>query len=740
MSATDLESATASLISSVDIISDIINGDATTEVVTPSGGIPSIRKSLADNAYFQDPVPWSNGDNETNFNQLRTFTDGTVWWSPSASNVNPVPMGATPVGDSNWYPFQDANLKKNIIEDLTRFKIKGTFAAGFTYETVDDVGLDNSGNPWSYTGSLPFTVPAGTTPTTPVYKQVSFADHNATVDRNAIGAHDDIYNRTKKLSELISENLSESVNVRMSDRLFSIAQVSSVAGNLIETLSNGLFLNDVNPDIRVETYGDIGKGADDTDAFEKALLRAKNTGGGVVSCDHYTNGVVLSRTIYVPENTTLVMNNTEIKPAAISGGGVYDSNAAIIVGNPSGESRAFRCKLIGAIVDYAANDADFPARPITLKNASDSVIEYCQSTGANDRCFSVDDGFNNIVQYCYAENPRFHAFATEDGAEKTIFQFNRTHNTKGSVSGDSYCFDLSADNKNTNMSIVRFNYSTEGMRFFKGHQQAALVYGNYIETFDNNAKTTMVVGYRSGVHIFSNMLVDCAQPWLVGSGLEGPATEAYLRDNIIINRNVPIQALMEVKQDVENIVYKNNYHVHPANFVANTRMLDIDRSGAVNFTFTDNEFYITGTAVNTECFRITNLQGSEFNDNLVRTTHNVALFWLAGEDNDISRNTFITNNAGVDSVRIVSNNNSVRDNRIRGGRFRIDNQALNYYSGNHADAWNSNTTPDREPQTGSGSPVGSNTPRYVGDEYIDTAGPTLYKASGTTSSDWFALN
>lgn len=565
-------------------------------------------------------------------------------------------------------------------------------------------------------------------------------EHNETLNRSAIGAHDDIYTRTKKLSDFINEDLSVDTLVKIADRGFPLAEVSATSGNLIQTLANGRFLNDINPDIRVETYGNVGQGADDTDAFEKALLRAKNTGGGVVSCDHYPNGVVLSRTIYVPDNTTLVMNNTQVKPSSISGGASYDSNAVIIVGNPNTEDRAFRCKLIGAIINYASNDADFPARPITLKNASDSVIEYCQSTGANDRCFSVDDGFNNIVQYCYAENPRFHAFATEDGAEKTIFQFNRTHNTKGTVSGDSYCFDLSADNKNANMSIVRFNYSTEGMRFFKGHQQSALVYGNYIETFDNNTKTTMVVGYRSGVHIFSNMLVDCSQPWLIGSGVEGPATEAYLRDNIIINRTVPIQALMEVKQDVENIVYKNNYHVHPVNFVANTRMLDIDRAGAVNFTFSDNEFYITGTAVNTECFRITNLQGAEFNDNLVRTTHDVALFWLAGEDNDISRNTFITNNAGVDSVRIVSNNNSIRDNRIRGGRFRIDNQALNYYSGNHADAWNSNTTPDREPQTGSGSPVGSNTPRYVGDEYIDTAGPTLYKASGTTSNDWFALN
>jgi len=187
--ATDLETSVAELIVNTNIVSDVINEGATTEVVTSNGPIPSIRKALADNVYFQDPVPWSNGTNETEFNQLRTFTDGTVWWSPSATTVNPVPMGVTPAGDSNWYPFQDRNLKNNILEEVTRFNIKGTFAAGFIYETVDDVGLDNSGNPWTYTGSLPFTVAAGTVPTSPTYNEEGFSDHSSLSGRNSEGAH-----------------------------------------------------------------------------------------------------------------------------------------------------------------------------------------------------------------------------------------------------------------------------------------------------------------------------------------------------------------------------------------------------------------------------------------------------------------------------------------------------------------------------------------------------------------------
>ena len=225
MAATDLESGTALLISNTNILSDVINEDATKEVVTPSGNIPSVRKALADNLYFQDPVPWSNGNNETNFNQLRTFTDGTVWWSPSATNVNPVPMGVTPVGDSNWYPFQDRNLKNNILEEVTRFNIKGTFAAGFTYDTVDDVGLDNSGNPWSYTGTLPFTVVAGTVPSNPDYEQEDFGGIDS-----ISGLKREIVTRTVNLtlSEVVSKtDLSIGQYVRLKDRDLTLFEVQT---------------------------------------------------------------------------------------------------------------------------------------------------------------------------------------------------------------------------------------------------------------------------------------------------------------------------------------------------------------------------------------------------------------------------------------------------------------------------------------------------------------------------------
>jgi hypothetical protein len=45
----------------------------------------------------------------------------------------------------------------------------GEFATGFTFTARNQIGFDANGNAWSYNGSLPFTVPAGTVPSEPTY-------------------------------------------------------------------------------------------------------------------------------------------------------------------------------------------------------------------------------------------------------------------------------------------------------------------------------------------------------------------------------------------------------------------------------------------------------------------------------------------------------------------------------------------------------------------------------------------
>jgi len=51
----------------------------------------------------------------------------------------------------------------------TGWFVVGEFATGFTFTARNQIGFDASGNTWSYNGSLPFTVPAGTVPSEPTY-------------------------------------------------------------------------------------------------------------------------------------------------------------------------------------------------------------------------------------------------------------------------------------------------------------------------------------------------------------------------------------------------------------------------------------------------------------------------------------------------------------------------------------------------------------------------------------------
>lgn len=78
------------------------------------------------------------------------------------------------------------------------FRVVGTFSAGFTYELLNDVGIDAAGNSWIYTGTdaLPKVISAGTAPSTPNYQQVTYNDHSGLVNLNAEGGHDEIYARS----------------------------------------------------------------------------------------------------------------------------------------------------------------------------------------------------------------------------------------------------------------------------------------------------------------------------------------------------------------------------------------------------------------------------------------------------------------------------------------------------------------------------------------------------------------
>lgn len=107
------QAAVEQTITAGEQIHQIVNGTATTEVTVEDGSkIPTVRKSLLDNFYFKSPLDWQSGQQEVVFNQLRKFTDGTLWYAPTATAATPVGMGATPVGNNNWRVYTSDLISK----------------------------------------------------------------------------------------------------------------------------------------------------------------------------------------------------------------------------------------------------------------------------------------------------------------------------------------------------------------------------------------------------------------------------------------------------------------------------------------------------------------------------------------------------------------------------------------------------------------------------------------------------
>lgn len=97
------QEATEIAIEASNQLHQIINGDATTEIIVEDGSkIPSVRKSQSDSMYFKSPIDWVVGEYETDYLQLRVFTDGTWWFTSSATNTTKTLMSTTPYGDINW--------------------------------------------------------------------------------------------------------------------------------------------------------------------------------------------------------------------------------------------------------------------------------------------------------------------------------------------------------------------------------------------------------------------------------------------------------------------------------------------------------------------------------------------------------------------------------------------------------------------------------------------------------------
>ena len=171
------QEATEIAIEASNQLHGVINGDANAEVTVEDGSkIPSVRKAMVDSLYFKPPIAWAQGEYEDTYNQLREFVDGDVrtWWFAKGATVStPVLMTTNPAADPNWTLWSAVTLNAATYETQKRLAAEaglnmvGSFLLGGTVTNVGDVVFcETDGKYYGWGGTLPKTVPAGTTPET----------------------------------------------------------------------------------------------------------------------------------------------------------------------------------------------------------------------------------------------------------------------------------------------------------------------------------------------------------------------------------------------------------------------------------------------------------------------------------------------------------------------------------------------------------------------------------------------
>lgn len=160
--ATNSNEAVELVIDAANQMHQVINGAANETVTTESGDIPSVRKAIADSLVFLEPLPWKQGDSETNFLQIRSFNN-ELYWAPSATIDTPKPMGFSPLGDTNWKLAPLRLSKSSILVVLGKVN-KGFWDENPTLINEDDFVVERNTGDCFGAITTPYLVDSSTNP------------------------------------------------------------------------------------------------------------------------------------------------------------------------------------------------------------------------------------------------------------------------------------------------------------------------------------------------------------------------------------------------------------------------------------------------------------------------------------------------------------------------------------------------------------------------------------------------
>jgi hypothetical protein len=490
-----------------------------------------------------------------------------------------------------------------------------------------------------------------------------------------------------------------------------------------------------------EMFGTVGNGiVDDTLNLQKSLDFCSLKRLKVFS-DSSKNYFVRN-TITFPDYTYFDGGGCKVSAELKSNGADYGVlNTLVILGNDAG-AYSISPTLKNILIDFEAHNNDFPTNGVQVYRASQPTLENCEIRFAAANCVLVNRTQDAIIRGNTVRSPYIHGFGSTVSAYNSVFEKNKCYDIKSDFN-DNYAFDISCSDVGEDVSTIRFNYVDNASRFVKGQTQPLNIHNNIIKNIVSDVDSQAVVIGNNGINFRDNEMYNVNVPFLFASGIT-IAKQSIISGNYIFNDTVELTKLIQVgipQAGVKGFLFSNNTIRSTVDNLISSSLITIDESTEISFL--NNEISLEGTFANSTLILISDGERIVFDGNLIESNANRQIFISGTIDELVIQNNFIRGLGVFDSSLWLSTNalgrTFITGNTIESGQIRVTNSTNLKMSNNNSQYEASTPDPDLT-LSGSGTPIGSVTPRKLGDDYLDTVANKFYKSNGLTNSDWLILN